>query len=100
MNLPNCKRPCSNCPFRLDTQPGWLGSERAKEIANQGSFVCHKTAHTGNDADRLQCAGHMLLLEETNDFVRMANRLGMETGLKGRETVFGSIDDFVKHHGK
>jgi len=100
MNLPNCKRPCSNCPFRKDCQPGWLGKERATEISNADSFVCHKTTQTGNDSDRLQCAGHMLLLGEANQSFRMAKRLEMETGLKGREIVFGSIDDFINHHCK
>lgn len=31
----NIKRPCTNCPFRKDRpmQRGWLGYDRAKEIA-------------------------------------------------------------------
>ena len=90
-SLPNCKKPCANCPFRTDAPEGWLGSERMAEILDQGSFVCHKKQH-------LQCAGHMLINGQRNDFVRMASRLNIPLDLSGRELVFETRDQCVDHH--
>lgn len=90
--LPNIKKPCRECPFRKDSLEGWLGESRVREIIRQPSFVCHKkTDH--------QCAGHMLLVEH-NAFVQVANRLGYELTLTGRELVFDSTEDCIAHHAR
>jgi hypothetical protein len=89
--LPNCKKPCANCPFRKDVPEGWLGSERMAEIIEAGSFVSHKKTH-------LQCAGHMLINGESNEFVRMANRLKIPLELSGRELLFDTGDQCIEHH--
>lgn len=90
-NLPNCKKPCKNCPFRKDTLKGWLGSDRMESILNQGSFVCHKN----ND---LQCAGHMIIKKEENDFFRQARQFGIDLGLKGQDLIFEHEEDCINHH--
>lgn len=90
-SLPNVKKPCAQCPFRKDTLKGWLGGERMSEILAQDSFVCHKKQH-------LQCAGHMLINGNDNGFVRLANRLGIELELSGKEMVFETLEDCVSHH--
>ena len=89
--LPNVKQPCTDCPFRKDTLKGWLGRERMGEICEHDSFVCHK--NTG-----LQCAGHMLIKGNGNGFVRLAERLNMDTGLNGRELVFDNSIECINHH--
>lgn len=89
--LPHQKAPCINCPFRKTALKGWLGSKRAEEIAGNGSFVCHKKKH-------LQCAGHMLLLQQSNQFVSLASMLKIPLELKGREQVFDTTQAFIKHH--
>ena len=91
-SLPCTTTPCRDCPFRMDSTPQWLGKERMEEILNAGSFTCHKT----NKA--LQCAGHMLLKEEANDFVRLARRVGHALKLTGRALVFKTEQDCIKHH--
>lgn len=91
MSLPNVKKPCAQCPFRKDTLNGWLGGERMSEILAQDSFVCHKKQD-------LQCAGHMLINGNDNSFVRLANRLGIELDLSGKELVFESLEECVSHH--
>lgn len=96
MKLPNTKKPCKDCPFRKDSLKGWLGSERMAEILDQGSFVCHKTLHT----TRLQCAGHMLIKGDENQFFALADRLGIELELSGRELVFDNDQDCIDHHGR
>lgn len=60
MKLPHVKKPCGQCPFRKDTQKGWLGESRITEILNSNTFTCHKT----NDPNRLQCAGFMILKDK------------------------------------
>lgn len=91
MNLPHCKKPCRDCPFRKDSPLGWLGDERMAEILSQRSFVCHKKHH-------LQCAGHMLINGMENDFVRLAHMLNIELPLSGRDLVFDTPLDCIEHH--
>lgn len=91
IKLPYCPRPCGNCPFKKTAQKGWLGAERMKEILDTKSFVCHKKTD-------LQCAGHMLIKGEENDFVQLANRISIKLNLSGRELVFESETDCVNHH--
>lgn len=92
MNLPYCKVPCKDCPFRKDTLKGWLGETRMKEILSQKSFTCHKTNK------RLQCAGHMIIKGEENDFVRQANIMNIPAPLKGKDLVFDTEQECIKHH--
>jgi hypothetical protein len=95
-SLPNCHKPCGNCPFRKDTLKGWLPNTIENILSSQ-SFVCHKTKDL-HDRDKLQCAGHMLLRGEDNQFVRWANRLGLSLELSGREQIFDNAADCIKHH--
>jgi len=91
MKLPNMKKPCKDCPFRKDSLQGWLGKERMSEILSSTSFVCHK--HTDS-----QCAGHMLIKGDENEFVRLARRLNIDTGLRGKELVFPTEQACIDHH--
>lgn len=83
------KRPCENCPFRRDrpAQKGWLGEERAREIADyvltgNKTFICHKTLHTGRES---MCAGALSMLKQAdkeaspfgNQMIQVAERLGL-----------------------
>jgi hypothetical protein len=90
-SLPNVKSPCAQCPFRKDALKGWLGSERMTEILSHRSFVCHKKQH-------LQCAGHMLIKGVSNDFVKLAGRLGINLELSGKELVFDNEQSCINHH--
>ena len=91
MKLPHLKKPCAQCPFRQDTHKGWLGAERMREILSARSFVCHKDTTQ-------QCAGHMLIKGEKNDFVMLAKRLHINLSLKGRELVFSDEPSCIAHH--
>lgn len=92
IDLPNCHKPCKDCPFRKDSMKGWLGAARMKDILNQGSFTCHKT----NQA--LQCAGHMIIRGERNDFVQLATRLRHPLNLSGKELIFETEEELINHH--
>lgn len=94
MKLPNCSRPCADCPFRKDSLKAWLGAERAKEVAQSDTFTCHKT----KDPTRLQCAGHMLLMGEKNAFVSLEKAMQIDLNLSGKELIFETEQDFISHH--
>ena len=92
MKLPHCTKPCGECPFRADSMEGWLGEDRMRGILEQGSFTCHKT-NKG-----LQCAGHMIIRGEQNDFVALANGMGIDLDLSGQELIFQNESDLIAHH--
>jgi hypothetical protein len=71
---------------------GWLGKDRMSDILQQGSFTCHKT-NKG-----LQCAGHMIIKGEQNDFVRLANGMGINLDLSGQELIFQNEAYLIAHH--
>ena len=105
---------CAMCPFKKDTFEGWLGEERAQEIADSllyegKTFPCHKTTvHDENgDVDygnqTQHCAGALNMLEtmnKPNQMMRIAERLGLynHTKLQDAEECFEHADDFVERH--
>lgn len=90
--LPNMSKPCKDCPFRKDSTEGWLGKERMTEILDAESFTCHKTDRSK------QCAGHMHIKGDDNAFVRLANNIGAKLTLEGKELIFDTEEDCIKHH--
>lgn len=88
------KTPCKDCPFKKKSLEGWLGADRMEEILSSRSFTCHKT-----DKGK-QCAGHMLLKGQENEFVETAARCGISLGLTGRDTVFDTKEECIEHHAK
>lgn len=66
------------------------------EILSADTFVCHKTLQ----AERLQCAGHMIIKGQSNAFVRIAGQLNISLRLTGRELIFGSDQECINHHSK
>ena len=52
------------------------------------------------DADKLQCAGHMMLKGSESQFVRFVERHGINITLNGRESVFESIADCLRFYAK
>ena len=85
-------KPCSECPFRKNCTPGWLGAERVAGILDSENFTCHKT-------EDLQCAGHILVSPDRN----MANRewlafTGKPLPVRGRDLVFESGEAMKEHH--
>lgn len=97
-NQPHQKKPCKDCPFRKDAPAGWLNRSIERHL-DADTFVCHKTTSKGLN-DRLQCAGHMLLMGPANQFVRMASMFGIALDLTGRELVFDTPEECIQHHKK
>lgn len=91
----NLSGACANCPFRTDVAAnyGWLGRERATEIAeslNEWAFPCHKTTdhydeeyeHHSNSGKEQHCYGALVVLENEgklfqNRMMQIAQRLGL-----------------------
>lgn len=91
--------PCDNCPFRKDSLKGWLGEERMREILNEDSFVCHKTAY-GTDIERRQCAGHISIKKHDNAFYKLAYSLGRKLKIINEHLLFDNESECIKHHKK
>ena len=101
------KTPCSNCPFRNDTD-FYLGEERAVDIAYQITsqdltFSCHKTDRGDDEKDYQHCAGAMIMLENLerpNQWMRICERLGGydKTKLDMDAPVFKTPVEFILHH--
>lgn len=94
--LPYVKAPCPDCPFRKDTLKGWLGRERMAGILEDTSFTCHKTGKEGKELK--QCAGHMLIKGDANEFVWLSKAFNKPVTLTGRELVFDTPADCIDHH--
>lgn len=89
--MPICKRPCANCPFRLDgagipLEPGRLQGIVADLMANDlKTFVCHKTL----DGNRMTCAGAVGVMHK-NGRLPVIARLGLAQGLISHEDIVAS----------
>lgn len=119
-NVFRIKRPCANCPWRKDSVKGWLGKERAEELARSvvfgdSPFWCHKTTQfTADESDEGEeysmkggeafCAGALILEKKVNRGGNFAIRLGFMyydfdySKLSGEDLVFDSTEDFIYHH--
>ena len=69
---------------------GWLGN-RIEELVESKSFVCHKN-------NNLQCAGHMILNQDNNEYHKFATITGVDLGLNGQELIFDSKQECINHH--
>lgn len=110
-------KPCDNCPFRRDCLEGWLGEERAAEIADSlerdQPFPCHKTTTFDYEGDRYfsdkeqHCVGAAMVLEKAdkpNQLMRIAERLGVYDRRKldqeSFDIVFDDFGEFIQHHAE
>lgn len=72
--LPAQRRPCTNCPWRADAQPGEFTAERYRVLAASAYdrsfmiFTCHKSPEGGE----VVCAGFLERGAEHNLAVRLA----------------------------
>jgi hypothetical protein len=106
-------KPCGDmCPFRTDCLEGWLGEDRATEIADslvRSEFPCHKTTEFDEDGDSINskkekhCAGALIMLEkmeQPSQMMRICERLGMydASKLDMSQPIFNSTEEFIEHH--
>lgn len=101
------REPCGECPF-LKIGGVRLNRERARGIASDASFPCHKTCDYDDgegDAIRtsrsLECAGKLLfhINGRFTQMMRIASRLGWSPdAMRGHERVFDSLAAFLRAH--
>lgn len=89
--MPICKRPCSNCPFRLDgagieLQAGRLESIVSRMLADDlQTFVCHKSL----GKERVSCAGAIAVMAKVGRLPVIA-RLGLLAGVITEDDIAAS----------
>jgi hypothetical protein len=85
-------RPCSDCPWRRDALPGWLGSMTADEwtaaVHGEASVECHTLLGA-------QCAGAAIYRANICKLPRDPRQLRLP---KDRAAVFGRPGEFISHH--
>lgn len=84
--------PCSDCPFRVDALPGWLGGSSTQdfvEIAlSDVPYTCHALL-------RVQCAGLAIFRANICKLPRDRSVLKLAANKK---TVFASVNAFHAYH--
>jgi hypothetical protein len=101
------KNPCSECPFRRKSLPGYLGRATPESFlaaAHSGavSMPCHSEVDYERDdweeqQTRVhQCTGHAIYLSNT---CKQSESPDVRKLPANRELVFAGPPDFLEHHG-
>lgn len=95
MTLVAQRRPCAECPWRRDVEPGQFGPDRFRALAGTAEdrsttlFACHKSAEGGE----IVCAGFLARGAEHNLSVRFAYARG-ELEPLDRGEGFDLVEDY------
>lgn len=88
------KTPCSDCPFRRDALPGWLGGNTAEDFVSfargDEPYPCHTKIGP-------QCAGLAIFRANICKSPRNPEAL---IAPQNKRLVFAWTDEFLKHHGE
>jgi hypothetical protein len=112
MSMNPCRaKPCDECPWRREALSGWLGPLNANEwaalVQSDEPVACHKTITSETSGDvaamydlqsgLLQCAGAAQM--RTNSMKVPRDPEVAVAAEVDREAVFGSVLEFLGHHG-
>jgi hypothetical protein len=86
------KTPCSDCPFRRDSLPGWLGGYEPDQYAQLAHSDERIDCHTKIGP---QCAGAAIYRENVCKSPRDKSVLLLP---QNKEKVFGRMQEFLEHH--
>lgn len=104
--------PCSQCPFRRSSCPGWTGPWQPGELLEaiqERPFPCHATiSHDGQriEDDTLQsCAGGAIFLNNAgmasfSGWTRRHQDLLLQAPQATRKSVFDTQLQFLAHHSR
>lgn len=102
-------KPCSDCPFRKDSMPGWIGTfdgadELRRAALSETPFGCHtRGGHVTNQTDLLQpqCVGRLVFTRKCAKRFRspaLAEMQDVAVRFTNPDTVLG-MKEFEEHHG-
>jgi hypothetical protein len=109
----NIARPCSACPFRLESTVGRLGPHTAERISStEDPFGCHQLTTDKNrpltHPKARYCAGHLLhrlAREAAGEALPPHMQLGERLGVWSRDwlqpaPVFATAAELIAHHSQ
>lgn len=115
MPKPKIKRPCSDCPFRWNAKPGWLGADTADNFVRNAladyadhPLPCHLTIDY-SDPDWLEnqyeeaalCAGALIFCKNNAKTPRDPERAAwVKTVEPDHDLVFTKPWEFYEYHGE
>lgn len=96
------KDPCSECPWRRESAPGWLGPQTAKEwimtAHSETPIICHKTIkESGNYDGTKQCRGAAIFRANV---YKTPRRSDAAVGPQDTKIVFADNEEFLAHHNQ
>ncbi len=90
-------KPCSDCPWRRNAAPGWLGPFTAEEwfaLAHSDEVIACHLSLDRSDGEWIQCAGAAIYRSNVAKSPRHPEILTLPADL---DTVFG-FGEFVPYH--
>ena len=107
---PPAKAPCSECPWRRDAEPGWLGPHTPEEWAAMahadGQIACHltipsDTPEDGSDLDEMTaCAGAAIFRANVCKSPRSLRGIPEQHLRADRQRVFSWDNEFIEYHAE
>lgn len=100
-----CKKPCVECPFRIDSAKGYLGGFSIEDTMltalSDGDFKCHLTRETDNEK---HCAGRLLFAKKSAKSFRDRDMDNLKNEIAAlnpnyRDEVLAAWE-FKKHHNE
>jgi hypothetical protein len=88
------KTPCSDCPFRRDSMPGWLGGNTPEYFMQMANSDFPYSCHTKIGP---QCAGMAVFRSNICKSPRDPDILVLP---KNKVAVFAWHDEFIAHHSR
>lgn len=96
--------PCSDCPFKRVSAPGWLGgypvATYAEPVEAGLPTSCHKRDYGCADPRTSLCAGALALLANTGQPALLEQHRPSVEQVGSREEVFTSSREFREHHAR
>lgn len=95
------KKPCSDCPFKKESLPGWMGGFSLDSYAQPPSVgmptSCHQADFGSRSPKTTFCAGSCAVIANDAELERHVIYPAVDE-VGPREDCFPSVEAFVQHH--
>ena len=104
------RKPCSQCPYRRRSAPGWLGAATPQQFLASTLGEEHMPCHAAVDYDdpawresqypqAPMCAGSLVFMANTSKLPRDPSLAAAVRQVDAdHDTVFSRPDEFLDHH--